>query len=184
MSEFLIFNDVETTGFCPVRNDVVSAAFIVTDKKLDIKDKFYIEVRPEFNKFYSERAEEIHGFNKEKLKTFMPRKEACIKILTFLKPFKDPKSNPRPFIFHANRNFDYKFIDQMFRKESLQYSLWKVIEGGNLISTLKMARAANYKSNKLSEWASRLGVDLIHHNAMSDTNTCLEIYKHLTRSII
>ena len=184
MSEFKVFMDCETNGFCQTRNDIISLAMIVTDNDLNIKEEFYTESRPEFNKFYSEKAEEIHGFSKKQMESFKPRKEACVDILKFLKPFKDPKNAALPFIFHANGNFDYKFLKGMFMKEELEWSLYKVINGNNLISTLKLARDAGFKKNKLSDWSERIGFDLQHHEALSDTRGCYEVYKHLTKVMI
>lgn len=180
-SEFYIFSDCETTGFDPVRNDMISVSLIVTDSNHNIIDKYYDEIKPDFNKFYSEEAEKIHGFTKRDMKNFKPRKEACIDMLKFLKPFKDKNNTPRPFVFHALRNFDYQFLNWAFRKEELQYSLWKIIEGGNIFSTIEMARKAGYKDNKLNTWAKRLGVDFSHHLAEDDAKMCLNLYKHLIK---
>ena len=49
----------------------------------------------------------------------------------------------------------------------------------SLISTIHMARFLKYKGNRANEWATRLGFDLKHHDAKSDTYLCLEVYKYL-----
>ena len=181
--KFRIYSDVETTGFCPIRNDVVSIALIVANENMEIQDKFCETVRPDFNKFYSEDAEKIHGFTKRKMKKFQDPRSLCINILNFLKPFKDEGDFPQLFISHSIGQFDYRFVEWLFRKQELQWSLWKVLDQSKQRSTIKAGRARGYKTNKLDEWAKRLGFDLQHHSAESDTMCCYEIDKFLMREL-
>ena len=119
--------DVESVGFCPIRNDVISLACIVTDRDLCIVGEFYETAKPDFNKYYSEDAEKIHGFRQRGMYNFQSRRSLCVNLLKFLKPFKSDINVPNLFIQHALRQFDYMFVEWMFRKENLQYSMWKVL---------------------------------------------------------
>ena len=59
------------------------------------------------------------------------------------------------------------------------WSLYKVLSPRQLESTVEMGRAAGFKKNKLSDWASRIGFNLNHHDDRSDTYCAYEVYKHL-----
>jgi len=177
-NKYLAFVDCETSGLCPIRNDIVSLAMIITDTKGKELDRFYQKCRPEFNVYYSKEAERIHGFTRDTLKGFQERRELLISLLWFLVPYLSDSSIP--FIFHANGKFDYKFVEGAFRKEDLQYSFWKVFNHSNTISTINLAKKIKwYKKNSLDAWAERLNLKLEHHNALSDTLCCKELYFYL-----
>lgn len=179
----LFFCDVETTGFDPIRNDVISCCIIVLDCEFNRVGEFYETARPEFNKFYSEDAEKIHGFTRDILKGFQHPRGFCINLLKFLNDFRAP-GKWHPFIYHAleKRNswkFDYHFMEWMFRKQNLQWSWFKMFDDRFTQSTITMARNMGYSNNRLNDWADRLGFDLNHHDAKSDTECCAEVYKFL-----
>lgn len=178
---YRVYLDVETTGFDAIRNDVVSLAAVVTDDDFNIQDKFYDTCKPEFNKYFSEDAIDVHGFTRDDLNTFQDPRDLCIKLLHFLRPFKDSNNVSRLFVSHSLRNFDFSFLEWLFIKQDLQYSLYKVLTPNNQRSTIKAARDAGHKKNKLNEWADRLGIDLTHHHALSDTMACLEVDKYLVK---
>jgi len=90
-NKYRFFIDVETTGFDPMRNDIVSLAMIVTDIDGTEIGEFYETCRPEFNKFYSTEAEEIHGFKRSELEKFQTPRELCKKLLWFLNDFRVEK---------------------------------------------------------------------------------------------
>ena len=85
-SLFNIYIDVETTNFDPIRGDITSIGVVVTDNSFSILDQFYSTVKPDINKFTSDEALAISGFNKVALMLHKPRREACIDIMKFLKP--------------------------------------------------------------------------------------------------
>jgi DNA polymerase III epsilon subunit-like protein len=172
------FSDVETTGFDPIRNDIISLCLIVTDREFNRVGMFYETCRPEFNKFYSVEAEKIHGFNRSQLESFQPRRKLAINLLKFLAPFRTP-GKFHPYIYHALKYFDFRFTDWMYRKENLQWSFYKMFDERFTQSTITMARNMGYSPNKLNDWADRIGFDLNHHDAQSDTECLVEVYKHL-----
>jgi DNA polymerase-3 subunit epsilon len=174
------FVDVETTGFDPIRNDVVSLAMIVTDQDGGTLGTFYETCRPNFNKFYDPSAEKIHGFSREQLEKFQAPRELCKKPLWFLNDFRTPDQDEL-LIYHALNYFDWHFLDWIFRKSELEKSLYKMFNQNCTLSTIEISRKlGNEKNNKLNQWAERLGIELDHHNALSDTMACAKIYFHLT----
>lgn len=82
--------------------------------------------------------------------------------------------------------FDYSFMERAMRRANFNdglemvWQFWKLFHPEeSFISTVNMGREAGYKTNRLPEWAERLRFILNHHDAMSDTLCCLEIFKKL-----
>lgn len=178
-TKYRSYIDCETTGFCATRNDIVSLACIVTDNDFNIVGEFYETCRPEFNNFYSQDSEKIHGYSQRDMYNFQSRRNLCIKMLKFFKPFKSDINIPHVFVQHALRNFDYNFVNWAFIKEDLQYSLYKILRGDYQESTIVKAREMGIKENKLDQWAKRINFDLQHHDALSDAKCCLYVDKYL-----
>ena len=181
-SDYLFFMDVETTGFDPIRNDLITCCVIVTNQDLEPVGSFYEKVKPDFNEYYSESAEKIHGFTKKEMETWQSRRSFLIKLLHFLNQFRTAYQR-ETMIFHALRNFDFNFLQWAFKKEDLIYSLYKMFIPNETVSTIHMAREAGYTDNKLDTWAKRLKFDLQHHNAKSDTQCCIEVFGFLQNEI-
>ena len=184
MNKHYFICDLETTGFDPIRNDVIEICIIVTDSNRVPINEFYSKVKPPIinNITWSESAEKVHGISVESLEHEPSRRDVCIKLLNFLKPYKDPDNFPQPFVFHANGFFDFNFLEWMYRKETLEYSFWKMFSVNKAVSTIKLARAETaHNSHGLAVWAERLGFDLKHHSAQSDTLCCLKIYDYLMK---
>lgn len=82
--------------------------------------------------------------------------------------------------------FDFFFLERCMRKAKFQddtemvWAFWKLFHPDeSFLSTVMMGREAGYKTNRLPDWAERLNFVLDHHNAMSDTLCCLEVFKKL-----
>lgn len=177
-SPYYVFCDIESTGLDPMRNDIISCALIVSDREYGRLCDISINIKPLNYGFWSEDAEKIHGYNRATTESFQHPFDACIKILNFLKPFKG--KYPIRFIYHANSPFDWHFMRNMFWKQDMEYSLYKVINWKNLESTMKMARASGHKKVSLDVLAAYYGIPLIHHEVQSDVNACFLIHKNLS----
>ena len=177
LSRYYLFADIESTGFDPIRNDVTSIGAIVTDSSLNELAAFYTTVKPDLNKFVSDEALQVSGFSRANLMIHTSQREACILFMKFLKPYLE--QFPMMMVSHTVNNFDWRFIDWLFRKQELNYSLYKALRYDYQESTIKLGRDAGYPTNKLNEWADRLKLNFNHHNAMDDARMCLEIYRHL-----
>lgn len=86
--------------------------------------------------------------------------------------------------------FDFFFLERCMRKANFQdntemvFAFWKLFHPDeSFISTVMMGREAGYQKNRLPEWAERLKFVLDHHNAMSDTLCCLEVFKKLRYAV-
>lgn len=176
-SKHIVFLDVETTGFDPIKNDVTSLGAIITDSSLNEVGSFYTTVKPDMNKFISDDALKVSGFSLANLMIHTEQRDACILFMKFLKPYLE--CFPLTMVSHTVNNFDWRFIDWMFRKQELNFSLYKALRYDYQESTIKLGRDAGYPTNKLNEWADRLNLSFNHHNALDDAKMCLEIYRHL-----
>jgi len=176
-SLFNIYIDIESSGFNPIRNDVTSIGVIVTDDLFNIQSQFYSTVKPDINKFTSDEALAISGFTRQALLLHKPRREACIDIMKFLKPYLS--TEPQMMISHTVNCFDWRFLDWLFRKEDLNFNLYKILRHDYQLSTIKMARDLGHSNNQLGEWAKRLDLTFNHHNALDDALMCFNIHKHL-----
>ena len=150
-NDYILFCDVETTGFDWLRNDIISWSGIVTDSDLNILDKKTVLSRPENMETWSHDAEKIHGFSYYQARQFQHRKSACIEILNFLKPFKHDKNIPLRFVDHSVNKFDLMFNHGLFIKSDLQFSMYKVIQNMPQAyeSTIKLGKELGFKKNNL-----------------------------------
>lgn len=171
--------DVETTGFKTWWNDVITIGLVVYEgDSNEPAATFYDTCRPWISANFNADSKIAHGFSLEDTLQWQDPRDLCIKILHFLKAFK-PSIGYIPFIYHANNNFDFMFIQNLFVKAELQFSWYKVFNEYNTISTLTMARDMGYQGNDLKMWASRLGRDFQHHNALEDALMCGAIFNFL-----
>lgn len=180
--KFAQFVDVETTGFDPFSNSVISMAVIVADIETgEIADKFVGYAQPESKRKWSSKAEEIHGFSYSEAMEFPTQRQTAIEYLKFMKQFKHPKNLPMDFYYHGNGNFDWRFVNAMMSKQDLLFSFRKISKVDFVHSTVKLAKKKmalnSYKLNVVSE---RLGIDLDHHEVESDAMACYGIWKKLS----
>lgn len=184
---FISFIDVETTGFDPWRNEIIQLACIITDKEAKNElDVFNQYCRPLCPTQWTNGAEKVHRITLNEALNFQHPFDMAVNFLNFLKPYKgdsvyhEPKIN---FVCHSKGRFDYRFLETFFRKLELQYSFWKVFDSKLYESTIDCVKDSFVKlpNEKLSTIAKYIKFDLNHHEALSDTRACKEIYKYFKR---
>jgi DNA polymerase III epsilon subunit-like protein len=182
--KYLFSLDLETTGFCPIRNDVISIGLIVLDSQLKEIESIYLKVRPDHYAWMSDDnvATHVHGFKLSEMLFFEERRSVIVKLMNFLKPFKHEINLPRPLFYHATNAFDYLFLEWFFRKENLQYSFWKIFNHQSSHSTVLLTRSLGFEGNKLNQWADRLSVSFNHHNALDDARMCAKILQYILKN--
>jgi DNA polymerase III epsilon subunit-like protein len=182
-SNYKAFVDVETTGFDSEKNESIQLACILTDKKLVTMGEFNQYAAPTDPNHWTLGAEKIHGISYQKACGFQKRRLMLFNFMFFLKPFVSDK--PIQFIYHAKNLFDFHFVESIFKKEGLRSSFDKVFHQKHTVSTIEMAnkyKALTGLSNaKLPTLTSYFNIPLNHHDAMSDTRACLEIYRQLSK---
>lgn len=185
---FIFFLDLETTGFSPVKNDAIQLAALVAKKegdeyiKLDTINEF---MRPNCRETWTEGAERIHKISLAEALTFQHPRDALVKLLNFLVPYKHENNEPLLFVDHSMRMFDYKFLLNAFMKEGLEQSFAKVFNPQHYESTVTIANtykpATGLQNSKLGTVAEYFKIELDHHEASSDVNACFEIYKQFKK---
>lgn len=183
-SPFIFIIDVETSGFCPIKNDVITLGLEVVDGALNTVDSLYLKMKPDIYKWMNEEsvATEVHRITLREMMLHPERRDSLIELLHFLKKYKCPKNTPRPLFYHALKGFDYLFLEWAFRKENLQYSLWKIFDFPQSHSTVLLGRSLGYEGNSLKEWSKRIGKsNFNHHNALDDALMCGNILRHILK---
>ena len=183
--EFFIFTDVETTGFCPIRNDVWQICLIATDKSYNEISRYTAKMKPTSTKFISDKALEISGMTFDNVMRFDNPKDKVIEITQWFNSLDRKTRWPSRLIFHAVNNFDWNHIDWLFKKQDMQYDLYKHVNWKNLESTLTIARGMkdhlNCNNYKLNTLCQLFDIPLNHHDAESDTQALIPIHKELKR---
>jgi len=182
-NKFLIFVDVESTGFAynggSMKNDLLTWSALITDEKLNIVDKTTIKSKPTSKENWSYEAEEIHKITYHEALRFDKPELACEKILDFLTPYAHTHNWPLMWIEHSLNWIDFKFTRGIFYRYGDQFKLNRFISEKYRKSTIHLARELQYRENKLDNWAKRINFELDHHNSESDAMACYEVYKFL-----
>lgn len=173
--------DVETSGFKPFWHDVITVGLVVYEVKKEFTPiaTFYGKARPWTPSTFDPESSVAHGFSLEDTLAWPDVRSLCIQILHFLKGIYRP-GQYIPFVYHAERNFDFRHLLALFIKAELQFSFYKVFSEYHTHSTLTEARAQGYTGNKLSLWANRLGIEFNHHNALDDALMCAALDCYLS----
>ena len=81
-------------------------------------------------------------------------------------------------IHHSQNNFDFLFFHNMFLKNELQFSFYKMFHRDHVFSTIDIGRELMYEKNNLKAWCERINHDIgQHHNALDDAIACAKIFK-------
>lgn len=181
--KYVTFFDVETTGFDYWNCSIISLACIILEKNPSYKivGQFLQYSRHESDKHWSKDAEKVHNISPSQSLSFKPQKNLCTELLYFLKDFQSD-SLDLPFWYHGKNKFDYKFIEAMMFKQELYWQWNKVFRIQNVDSTHRLAKQnLQLKNYQLSTVCEHLGIELNHHEAMSDANACKEIWLEFQR---
>lgn len=171
--------DTETTGFSKVDHDLISLSCEIRNHNWELQDEKTLYSAPSTKKRWTPKAEEIHGFSYDEACSFSHPRKTAIEFLHFLRPFKTDDNRPLLLVSHDLNGFDFGFMEWLFRWQGLEYSFWKVFNPEYRLSTINMAKQQDYKKNKLNDWATRLNIELDHHEVESDRIACSKVFRHL-----
>ena len=182
--------DTEFTSFDKIGGDLLSVGLVevLDDYTLGRSKVFYS--RPRSTKYFTEAAQKVHGFSYFKASTFPEPKDAAIEILNWLAPLKD--YFPLTFINHGNGKLDFKWLEQFMTNNSFQSSFWKAFNEDDVENTIALAKThftdikesteinpingKPYGLHTLRNVADHCGLELDHHEALSDAIVCAQIY--------
>lgn len=187
-----IFVDVETTGFDPWRDSVLSLACVLTDDNGNTIDTFYEFCRPATtNKtvtlytekngrivpyerdLWSEKAAKIHGISYEQAMKQQHPINLCVNFLNFLAK---RVGAPTPLTMYTkNMAFDLRMITAMMYRnlEHHAYKMYRYVDFRNWENVYDMVPNAT----ELAIVAKREGIDINAHDALSDVTAMIELWK-------
>tara|TARA_R110000803_G_scaffold162194_1_gene225823 strand:+ start:27034 stop:27633 length:600 start_codon:yes stop_codon:yes gene_type:complete len=175
-----IATDIECSSFDMIGGDLLTAAMveIYEDYTLGRMGCWYH--RPTGPKYYSEKAREIHGISYWKALTFPMASESCIMMLRWLAEIQD--CFPLEFVYHAKNKFDWSWMKMHFKKQEMEQSILKAfgndMDDNKIVSTHKMAKEnlVHLEDHKLPTICKEMGIELTHHEALSDAIAAAKIY--------
>jgi DNA polymerase III alpha subunit (gram-positive type) len=174
------FIDTETTGFDPLRNQVLTLACYVTDESYNILGEHYGEFRPDGKReiVWSEGAEKVHGVSWQQSQAFKDAKEAGEDLLNFLEAFPS-----LTFIAH-NMPFDRRMLRGTLSRNDQHFRFYKCFP--RFMDTIPLVKATGLTSSKsksLGAICSELCIEHNHHDARSDAKVLIEIHKRCTQAL-
>lgn len=174
------FTDVETTGLDPLSSSVLSLA-VVIDVDGREQDSFYQYARPESSHKWSEGAQKIHGITWEQSQTFQSQSDLVHNFLDWMHKHTRKDGHPIPLWQHSRGFFDWRFIMFTCLKQGCLYELYKIARPPALHSTLPLAKKLlRLDSYALDKCCAYYGIELQHHNALSDARACRELWVRLS----
>lgn len=170
--------DIETTGLDYWRNEILTLS--ISAVKIDGHEEMDSELftfRPTRPSFFSEESEAIHGISLSTALNFPRQHLEWERFFKFLKAY---ASTPQLMVCHSKwfgKYFDSAFLDcQLFLVDKL-WEKRKYIH--KPVSTITMAQSLNVNSEsyKLNHLCHYYGIELKHHDAVSDRKACQELFK-------
>lgn len=177
MADHYVFWDTETTGLPFNRIDysnvhMVSIAFIITDRELNVINKEYHVIKPNFviDKW---GGESIHGI------TFQYANEKGVDIKYIIDNY-IIKYKDATFIAY-NSSFDESVLLEELKRMGLQNVMPYKVKCCWAIS--KMILKRTFKTKLTQVYEELIGQPLEAHNALNDTIMTFEIFKKIKNSL-
>lgn len=168
------FIDVETTGFDPLRNGVLTLAAYVTDDSHNILGEHYGEFRPDGEKriVWGDEAEKVHRISYETALNFPSIEDSSEQFLTFLEQYP-----PLTFVAH-NMSFDRRMVRGTLSKTDRHFRFYQCFPRfQDTIKLVKDSGLVSGKSRSLGVICKELGIKHDHHDARSDAKVLIQIHK-------
>jgi DNA polymerase-3 subunit epsilon len=145
-------------------NNSICAVGIVTVKNGHITDEYHTLIKPPDNK-YSWHNIDVHGITAEDTKN----------ALTFVQVYPEIKKRliGKTVVAH-NESFDRNVLKKTMKYYGLDYSELNLQQRWEC--TYKIYRAKGYRPTKLNVCCQRQGIELNHHEALSDARACAKLY--------
>ena len=179
MKQFKILAvDAEFTSFDMLGGDLLALGLVEVFDDFSLGREHVLYFRPQSTKYFSDAAHEVHRISYWEALEFPHPRESCIELLNWLKPLMP--YFPLDTVSFGSWNFDIRWIEETFKKVDLISSYSKAFSDGEWINVFKMAKTnlkhAQLENFKLDSVARHYKLDLNHHEALSDTKACAQIY--------
>lgn len=184
--------DAEFTSFDMIGGDLITFGVTLVLDDLTLGASFYGEVRPRSTKYFTAKAQEVHGISYFKASQFPSSKETILRFMNWLMPIIG--EFPLRTIYWGSWNFDLKWIENTFERAGCSSSFKKAfnLNKDSHINAFKLAKEKlkhindNFvidqngkevnKKYSLDNVARFYGYEFNHHNAMDDAKTTAKVF--------
>ena len=181
-----IVADFETSD-AYYRGDIIAGCLLKLDEFKNKIDQLDFKVRPLQPNRWDRETESVHGFTLEEAMTFNEPKEIADRITSFLSD-----KGKYHWVDHSDGAFDKKYLNSFFMLVggSPQILYRDKFDRELYSSTMKMGReykgvtiSGVSKKDNLKVWCKHFGIDLEHHNCVSDAHACAELFRIFDREL-
>lgn len=193
-----IATDIEcSTLFSKIGGDLLEMSFVEILEGYEIGRSICINSRATSDLYFNEESEEIHGISFWKAMEFQPRADSIEEFQEWIGPL--GTAGPLPLIYHANGNFDHKWLVTHFMKEAQEHYFRNLFPSDMTISTLALSRKniKHIKNHKiwnkikkkyygpyaLPNVCAHYKQPLEHHKSLSDAMASAVIYCNIMKKI-
>lgn len=182
----ILWVDVETTGFSPKRNGIISiAAFMMVDGVIDpVNGRFVAEMNP-VGREIEESALAVNGFTRERIESAKDWALVAVDFVTWMASFAEEFPMKKAVCGGYYNSFDVGMISNWL--ESTGMYLFGEFIHPQLLDVCEVVKRTGHSSvrylpnKKLGTVTKALGVDLGDdaHNAEADILATIEVWKKL-----
>ncbi len=167
----LAFIDIETTGLSVIEHEIIEIGGVITNYKLEIKEKFELKIKPKNIENANKTALKINHYNEKDWKEAYELKDA-LKI--FSKKVKDC------IMVGQNIAFDSGFLEYNLEKNNIKNSLHYHRLDTISIAWTKFHDDKNFEHFSLREMCKYFNIKNENpHSALSDASATYLLYKKL-----
>ena len=183
MSKYVF--DIETTGTDFFRNEIITLSCGLYNDGLEI-DSLEMNLKPVRKHYWQPEAEKVHKISWGEAQGFRDANQCFEELIRFMNFY-----GVGDFVCHAlwfGNYFDRAFIEAQMSLFDINYRYRKNVRT-RTISTLTLAKKLqkngfiSVDSFGLGVLCKHFGINLDHHNAMSDRKACAELYYLLTEEL-
>ena len=173
-----VFIDLETTGFPVFGASVIALGCVCVTPDGEDGGTFYETAKPTSKKYWSKHAEEVHGFTYKQAMKFQDPKLLAVSFMKFINEYRNKDGWPMNFWYHGRNAFDFNHLFAMFFSAGFRTQFYKMFNSPHVYSTLDLVKN-NVKIPKynLQACCDHFGIELDHHNALSDAKGCHQIWR-------
>ncbi len=180
--------DCEFSHFDMIGGDLLSLAAVEVIDDKELGREFVAYCKPRGPKYFSEKAQEVHGISYFKAQMFPDPKESMIAFLQWLHPLMG--EFPLESIYWGSWNFDLKWIETTMQNNELISSFYKAFKtekeahhnalkmARHMLKTMPIPPGKDGKKGqyKLDNIARFYGLEHTHHDALSDARVTAQAY--------
>lgn len=184
--------DAEFTAFDMIGGDMIALGAVEILEDLTLGREWQGLLKPRSEKYFTDGAREVHGVSYFKALTFPERVDTMLDFLEWLSPL--TCMTPIPVAFFGSWGFDLRWIKLTLEDCDLGPTFPKIFTEDKTFNlnvyqmARKMLKHIELPPNgerkgmyKLDNVCRFLKINLDHHNALSDTRACAEIYCKLMK---